>query len=132
MPQKLIDQFHAAMLAIYSAALQLKPPYRANLFLRMVHEHGGKGAADRLLATGNPSSGFTELCLRGNDNLKLSVEYLVLQNPWRELFTEDQRAVARKRLKEVKCAPPPEDEQYMFPSNLTFERDRPEAACPSI
>ena len=110
MPQTLIDQFHSTMLAIYDAALQLKPPYRATLFLRMVKEHGGKGAADRLLATGNPSSGFTELYLRGKDKLKLSVEYLVLQNPWRELFTEDQRAVARKRLKDVNCAPPTEDE----------------------
>lgn len=111
MQQKLLDQFHAAMLAIYDAALQLKPPYRAKLFLRMVKEHGGKGAADRLLATGNPSSGFTELYLRGKDNLRISVEYLVLQNPWRELFTEDQRAVARKRLKDVECTPPPEDEE---------------------
>jgi hypothetical protein len=110
MSQTLIDQFHTAMLGIYDAALQLKPPYRATLFLRMVHEHGGKGAAERLLATGNPSSGFTELCLRGNDNLKISVEYLVLQNPWRELFSEEQRA-ARKRLKAVKCPPPPEDKE---------------------
>lgn len=77
----------------------------------MVQVHGGKGAADRLLATGNPSSGFTELYLRGKDNLRISVEYLVLQNPWRALFTEDQRAVARKRLREVKCTPPPEDEE---------------------
>jgi hypothetical protein len=99
------------MLAIYDAALQLKPPYRATIFLRMVQEHGGKEAADRLLATGNPSSGFTELYLRGEDNLKISVEYLVLQNPWRELFTEDQRAIARKRLKDVKCTPPPDDQQ---------------------
>lgn len=111
MPQKLIDQFHAAMLAIYDAALRLKPPYRATLFLRMVQEHGGKGAADRLLATGDPSSGFTELYLHGKDNLKISVEYFVLQNPWRELFTEDQRAVARKRLKEVECTLPPEDKE---------------------
>lgn len=99
------------MLASYDAALRLKPPYRATLFLRMVQDHGGKGAADRLLATGNPSSGFTELYLRGKDNLKISLEYLVLQKPWRDLFTEEQRAVARKRLKEVKCAPPPEDEE---------------------
>lgn len=111
MTQELIDQFHAAMLDIYEAALRLAPPYHATLFRRMVLEHGGKGAADRLLATGNPSSGFTELYLRGKENLKISVEYHVLQNPWRELFTEDQRAVARKRLREVECSPPPEDDE---------------------
>ena len=99
------------MLAIYDAGMRLKPPYRATLFLRMVNEHGGKGAADRLLATRNPSSGFTELYLRGKDNLKISVEYLVLQSLWRELFTEEQRAIARKRLNDVKCTPPPEDEE---------------------
>jgi hypothetical protein len=110
-PRKLIDQFHASMLSIYDAALRLKPPYRATVFLRMVQEHGGKGAADRLLSTGNPSSGFTERYLRGKENLRISVEYHVLQNPWRELITEDQRAVARKRLKEVECIPPPEDDE---------------------
>ena len=109
MSPNLIDQFHSAMVAIYDAGLMLKPPYRAGLFLRMVREHGGKGTADRLLATVSPSSGFTELYLRGKENLKISVEYLVLQTPWRDMFTEDQRAVARKRLNDVGCSPPPED-----------------------
>lgn len=99
------------MFAIYDSALQLNPPYRATLFLRMVREHGGKGAADRLLATGNPSKGFTELYLRGEDSLRLSVEYLVLQNPWRQLFTEEQRAIARERLVNVNCSRPPDDEE---------------------
>ena len=109
MTQDLNDQFHSAMLAIYDAALRLKPTYRATIFLRMVNEHGGKKAADRLLSTVNPSSGFTELYLRGKDNLKISLEYLVLQSPWRELFTEEQRAIARKRLKDVGCSPPLDD-----------------------
>lgn len=110
MSPQLLDKFHVAMLAIYDAGLRLKPTYRATLFLRMVHEYGGKGAADRLLATEKPSSGFTELYLRGKDNLKISVEYHVLQNPWRDLFTEDQRATARKRLMEVGCLLPHEHE----------------------
>lgn len=109
MSKDLTDQFHKAMLGIYEAALRLNPPYRASQFLRMVNEHRGKGAADRLLATGSPSSGFTELYLRGKENLKISVEYLVLQKPWRNLFRSDQLAVARKRLQDVECDPPPED-----------------------
>ena len=109
MPQEINERFKAAMLGLYEAGLRLKPTYRATSFLNMVEEHGGKGAADRLLATGNPSSGFTELYLRGEESLKISVEYLVLQNPWRELFTEDQRAVARQRLEAVRCNPPPDD-----------------------
>lgn len=111
MSQQLTNQFHAAMLAIYDAGLRLTPPYRATRFLRMVQEHGGQEAADRLLATGAPPSGFAELYLRGKENLKISVEYLVLQDPWRALFREDQRAVARKRLKDVGCTPPSEDEE---------------------
>jgi hypothetical protein len=42
----------------------------------MVISHGGKGTADRLLVQGPPSSGFTELFLRGRENLKISIEYL--------------------------------------------------------
>ena len=109
MPNELTQQFDHAMLGIYDAALKLKPPYRAKMYLQMVHEHGGKETAVRLLATVKPSSGFTELYLRGKDNLRLSVEYLVLQNPWRTLFYEEQLAVARKRLEQVQCPPPPED-----------------------
>ena len=109
MSQALLDGFHAAMLDIYEAAKRLKPPYNAPRFLRMVHEHGGKDTADRLLATGDPSEGFTQLFLRGPQNLCISVEYVVLQNPWRALFEPEQLAVARKRLLDHKCQPPPED-----------------------
>ena len=102
-------QFHEAMLGIYEAAKRLKPPYPASRFLRMVHEYGGKETADRLLATDNPSEGFTELFLRGKENLKVSVEYVVLQSPWRQLFSKDQLDVARQRHRDVKCDRPPED-----------------------
>lgn len=103
-------QFHQAMLGIYESAKKLKPPYNANIFLRMVTGDGGRKAADKLLATDEPSDGFTELFLRGR-RLDLSVEYLVLCNPWRALFTPDQLKKARKRLVDHKFTPPPEDQQ---------------------
>ena len=109
MAADIVERFHQEMLGIYDSGLRLKPPYKSRLFLQMISEHGGKGTADRLLATSKPSTGFTELYLRGKDNLRLSVEYLVLRDPWRTLFTEKQLAVARKRLLEVACPPPPED-----------------------
>lgn len=109
MSEALVNRFTAAMFDIYETAKRLKPPYRAERFVRMVHEHGGKETADRLLATGDPSEGFTHLYLRGKENLKISVEYLVLQNPWRALFDADQLAVARERLLKVGCTPPPEE-----------------------
>ena len=46
---------------------------------------------------------------RGKDNLKLSVEYLVLQHPWRTLFSAEQLQIARERLKQVECEPPPDE-----------------------
>jgi hypothetical protein len=97
------ELFTEAMLGIYEAAKKLKRPYHAPRFLRMVHEHGGKETADRLLGTSEPSDGFTELFLRGKECLKISVEYVVLQNPWRELFTDEQLTIARKRLIAVEC-----------------------------
>jgi hypothetical protein len=109
MSNELSEQFHQEMLGIYDAALKLKPPYKSHSFLRMVNEHGGKGTAVRLLATAKPSTGFTELFLRGKENLRLSVEYVVLKDPWRTLFTDQQLAVARKRLQSVECLPPTED-----------------------
>ena len=104
-PSQLERDFHDAMLGIYHAALKLKPPYPATYFRRMVLERGGRQTASDLLATGEPSSGFTELYLR-DKRLDLSVEYLVLTKPWRDLFTENQLEVARKRLQKVQFDPP--------------------------
>lgn len=110
MSDRKLQEFDQAMRGIYDAARKLKPPYHANVFLRMVNEHGGKETANRLLATNKPSDGFTELFLRGRENLRLSVEYLVLQKAWRDLFTTEQLSVARKRLIEVECPPPADDQ----------------------
>ena len=106
---QLEQQFHDAMLHIYEAAKRLKPPYHPTRFLRQVKERGGRQAADYLLATQEVSEGFTELFLRGR-RLDLSVEYLVLTTPWRQLFSPEQLGVARKRLEQHEFAPPPEDE----------------------
>lgn len=101
MQSNLEEQFHAAMLGIHEQAARLKPPYRATRFRQLVLSSGGKAAADQLLVPGNPTDGFTELFLRGPENLKLSVEYLVLQESWRPLFSDDQLAVARRRLRDM-------------------------------
>lgn len=103
--------FHHAMLEIYDRAAELRPPYRATYFRNMVNELGGKAAADRLLATRKAAEGFTTLYLHsmehsGLDTMKLCVEYLVLQQEWRDLFTPEQLAIARKRLQEVSCPLP--------------------------
>lgn len=98
------------MLGVYEAARRLKPPYVATRFHKMVLARGGKDAADTLLATANPSEGFAQLYLHGK-RLDLSVEYLVLKKPWRELFTTDQLGVARKRLEDHEFDPPADDSE---------------------
>jgi len=107
--EQLLTQFHEAMLGIYDAARRLKPAYVPGDFRRMVVEMGGKATADKLLAMDNPSDGFGTLLLRGKESLKLSVEYVVLQRPWRQLFEPEQLAIARQRLMDVGCELPTDD-----------------------
>ncbi|CQI96092.1 hypothetical protein B4900_11380 [Yersinia rohdei] len=111
MNEELIDRFHKEMLGIYNSALNLTPPYRATRFYQMVLQHGGYETAKRLLTTGNPSEGFTQLYLRGPENLRLSVEYLVLQQPWSILFEEQHLAKAKKRLVDMGVSIPKDDVQ---------------------
>lgn len=107
---KLQSQFHQEMVGLFDTAKSHYPKRMANGFRSMLNKSGGKATADKLLAMDNPSEGFTSLLLHGGkEALKLSVEYLVLQSPWRELFEPEQLATARRRLKEVECELPAED-----------------------
>ena len=69
--------------------------YNATRFLRMLQEHGGVETARRLLP--EMSDGFVTLWEHGR--LDLTVEYLVLQSKWHDLFTDDERKTARQRLR---------------------------------
>ena len=88
------SQFDQAMLNIYEEAEKLG--YRPTRFLQMVHELGGRQTAQRLLGGNATSSGFERLWEMGRPDL--TVEYLVLQEPWRRLFTEDELKEAERRL----------------------------------
>lgn len=107
--QLLARRFNDAMAGIYDQALALPNPYKASKFRNLVARLGGKAAADYLLDKQDTSYGFGELALRGREALKLSVEYLILQDPWRALFDPTQLQIARDRLKDVECPCPPED-----------------------
>ena len=69
--------------------------YVATRFYQMLIEHGGVETARRLLP--QMSDGFTELWQR--NRLDLTVEALVLQPRWASLFSENERRMARDRLK---------------------------------
>ena len=91
----LSDDFHQAMLQIYRHAKK-ECKYTATYFLQMVSEQGGLQAAKKLLSAPGVSDGFTRLWECGR--LDLTLEALVLQPKWRELFSADECDKARIRL----------------------------------
>jgi hypothetical protein len=113
---QLLEGFRTAMLNIYTESEKLG--YQPKKFRAMVNRDGAKETADTLLAMSTTSSGFTELFLLGREAMKLSVEYLVLQRPWRDLFDEGQLEIARRRLRDVECELPPDDLQVQ-PGNAS-------------
>lgn len=95
----IVEQFNEAMRQIYDKSKELPPPYRPMRFKKMVDQRGGKRVADELLSSPNQiHEGLVELSLRGKDALKLTVEYLVLTTQFTDLFTSEQKEVARKLL----------------------------------
>lgn len=89
------DRFHEAMIGIYKSAVK-ECNYRAARFLQMVVEMGGVAAARKLLSGAEMQSGLFELFECGR--LDLTVETLVLQPEYRELFTPGELAEAKRRL----------------------------------
>ena len=65
----------------------------------MVNERGGVQAAKALLHSTRYPEGLTTLwrC----SCLDISMEALVINEPWRQLFTEDEISVAEKRLNDL-------------------------------
>ena len=78
--------------------------YRPTYFMRLLSEWGGVGAAKRLLQASKAQSGLTSLWER--DLLHLSAEAHVVKEKWAPLFTESERAEARKRLEDYEYRPP--------------------------
>lgn len=89
--------FDAAMVAIYTTAKR-DLGYNATRFLQMVTDEGGLGAARRLLHASSVSDGFTTLWEHAR--LDLSVEAHVLRPEFAGLFTNRERQIARRRLKD--------------------------------
>ena len=74
--------------------------YWASYFLKTVRRYGGVGTARRLLQQKGLSEGLRKL--RARDRLDLSMETLVLAPEYASLFTEAERAIAARRLEEVR------------------------------
>ena len=85
------------MVGIYEVAKR-ELNYNAAYLLRMISDYGGLGAAKRLLAMDKPADGFTTLWT--HQRLDLSVEAHVIQPEFAPLFTPEEIAIAKARLKE--------------------------------
>jgi hypothetical protein len=81
-----------------AARLKREIGYNPTRFNRMVSDYGGVGAARRLLTGRDASDGFTTLW--EHRRLEMSVEAIALLPWYTALFTEDERATARRRLVE--------------------------------
>ena len=79
--------------------------YWAGYFLRSVKRYGGIGAARRLLEGGGVSKGLARLAAL--NRLDLAMETLVLDPAYAPLFTDEERAIAARRLDTARAAPPP-------------------------
>jgi hypothetical protein len=89
--------FHEAMVELYRCAKR-EIHYNARYFIDMVSNNGGRETARYLLDTKEPSDGYVVLWERGR--LDLSVEAEVLRPCWHGLFSDDQRAIAVRRLRD--------------------------------
>lgn len=72
--------------------------YNPRYFRVMISQHGALGATRRLLTAPAVSDGFVKLW--ENDRLDLTAEALVLEDRFAVLFTDDEQAIARRRLED--------------------------------
>jgi 5-methylcytosine-specific restriction protein A len=92
---------HDMVEKVYRAAGR-ETGYWAGYFLRSVKQHGGVGAARRLLERGGVSKGLMKLA--NLNRLDLAMETLVLDPAYGPLFTDEERGVAARRLEEARAA----------------------------
>ena len=96
--RELEKRFHSEMINIFYNARD-ECDYPAKRFLKMVGEKGGYNAAKDLIHAEGYSDGLIALC--NCDCLRLSVEALVLRNPWKDLFSTEDLNAARKKLEDL-------------------------------
>jgi hypothetical protein len=92
------QQFTRQLLRLHELAKE-SCNYNATRSLRMIYELGGVATARELVLSSELSQGFTAMWECGR--LDLTIEATILQEPWRQLFTEDVLSAAQRKLQEV-------------------------------
>ena len=95
MPSRAEEAFNSEMLA-GADRLKKEIGYSPIRFNQMIAEHGGPEAVRLLLKGRDTSEGFTTLW--ESDRLEMSCEAIALLPWYEDLFSDDERAVARHRL----------------------------------
>ena len=90
-------RFTEAMFGIYKRAIR-EVDYHASRFHQMITEDGGCETARTLIHAPQTSEGYTALWER--HRLDLTVEALILEPEWHDLFTDADRQAARTRLEQ--------------------------------
>ena len=90
-------EFAQRMKAVYDRG-RAEAGYNATYFRSMLSQYGPLETARRLLVSPAISDGFAELWERGR--LDLTVEAVVSEAVFSELFSEEEIAVARRRLEQ--------------------------------
>jgi len=94
--EDLYSEFEREMWRLYEEP-KAKYGYNAFFYRRMLEQHGALETARRLAGNPKHHEGLTRLYeLKA---LALSVEALVLREPWRQFFDEDVRSAARAKLR---------------------------------
>lgn len=89
--------FHDEMIELYKRAKK-DARYNATRFLGMINEQGGLETARTIVNAATVSEGYTALWEKGR--LDLTVEAVILEPRWAPLFSEAERKIAVKRLRE--------------------------------
>lgn len=71
--------------------------YKPTYFMQMRHDYGTIQAIKKLIHNPRPQGGF--LKLHELDHPELTMERIILDEQWRDLFTEEDRNAARKKLR---------------------------------
>jgi hypothetical protein len=95
--------FEEAMYLIYDRA-ESECRYLATYFLQMVRDKGAIATAKYLVNTEQEQMGFVTLSKM--KRLDLTVEFLVIQKEWKELFTKGEQINAMRRLIKYGYKPP--------------------------
>ena len=74
--------------------------YVPSVWMRMIQTHGAVETARKLILSGDFQDGLLRLLSLGRADL--TIESAVLDERWNDLFTDEQRAVAKWRLENAR------------------------------